>query len=290
MKLIRNENNVELQRELAERLRKVQWHDNHRYASACCPYHQETHPSFFLYPDYFKCSSCGEQGSLQKLEKKLYGKREVVEEFNYDYAPFKTWWRKHKSWEDAAIYAYQTGKQFPPLMSYFHKRKLGQFVQQGCFGWIDGWFSIPVFDEEGYMVDWLVRSHPSKNTELRYAIRPRENSDDMHLYCPDWTRLEADDTVYVPFGIMDVWSVYATGVASITGLTGQDYKPHLFDKIRKRIIILPDANEIDGARKLQRALGWRGEVKMLDYPEGTKDSNEILVKYGLETLKNLILN
>jgi len=50
------------------------------------------------------------------------------------------------------------------------------------------------------------------------------------------------------------------------------------DEYRKQIIILPDKGEEDTARKLASRLGWRGKVLVLDYPDGCKDPNDLLVK------------
>ena len=281
----------ELQEKLAEKFDRVSWHGH--YFTTCCPYHNETHPSFFVYPDGFKCASCGEWGSLQKLESKLSGTKEVVfrrdEGTRAGYAPFATWIKKHKSWKGCASYAYRVGRDFPPLMSYLSKRCLSQdAIDLGKLGYIDGWYSFPVFDEYGEMVDWVVRSHPSKDIELRYATRPREGVNDIHLYCPDWMRVDESDTVLVPFGILDAWTLWMAGYPVVTGITGQQLKPELLDNIRKNILIVPDDGEQLGARRLSNALGWRGHVKIIEYPEGTKDLNGVHQTYGLDFVKSLI--
>jgi hypothetical protein len=287
MKFNKREEDRELQESLAEHLNRVQWHGH--YFSACCPYHNEIHPSFFVYADGFRCASCGEFGSLSKLDKKLNGTEIVqIRQDNYEYAPFNTWKRKYKTWQKCASHAYHSGRDFPPLMSYLVKRGLRDAIPLGYMGYIDGWFSFPVFDPYGDMVDWVVRSHPAKEIELRYAIRPREGADDIHLYCPDWEAVENSDTVFLPFGLLDVWSVYLAGYPAITGLNGLMINPTLLDGIRKRIVIIPDATEVEMARKLAKGLGWRSKVLTIDYPDGTKDLNGVHQVYGLSAVKSLI--
>ena len=41
----------------------------------CCPFHQETKPSMFLFPDRntFKCFGCGERGDAVDMVRKLHG-------------------------------------------------------------------------------------------------------------------------------------------------------------------------------------------------------------------------
>ena len=40
---------------------------------ACCPFHNERHPSFNVYEDYFHCFGCGEHGDHIDFVQKLYG-------------------------------------------------------------------------------------------------------------------------------------------------------------------------------------------------------------------------
>jgi hypothetical protein len=82
--------------------------------------------------------------------------------------------------------------------------------------------------------------------------------------------------------------LHIAGYAGITGLSGQKFEPSYLDRFRKPIYIIPDKGEEKSAIELQSSLGWRGYPLYLDYPEGTKDPNEVLVKYDVDTVSKLI--
>jgi hypothetical protein len=274
--------------ELAEKLSRVSWHGT--YIAACCPFHGDEHPSLLVYEDgYFRCLTCGVFGNHQKLQRKLSGEVKQVATTHQPTPPWFTWERKYGTFENVAYKAYNNGKAFPALLVYIRQRICtARYIIQGKIGWLDGWFSFPVFDRDGDFVDLVVRAHPKKKTDIRYAIRPRKNRNDMHLYSPDWGFLDKSDEVYFPFGILDAWSIYACGLPAVTGITGQLVGPELLGDIRKLIYIIPDKDEIAGARRLKEKLDWRGRILQLDYPDGTKDSNGILCKHGVNLLKELI--
>lgn len=273
--------------DLADKLHGVSWHGN--YISARCPYHDDTHASLLVYEDgYFKCLACGVYGSHSKLEKKLTGQPYEVRTERQPSPPWLSWEKKYDSLENAAIEAYNNGKHFPALLSYIKQRKLDKFIKQGKFGWLDGWLSFPVFDQDGDMIDWVVRSHPKKQTEVKYAIRPRKNRNDNHLYCPDWNFCQNFQEIYFPFGLLDSWSIFACDLPAVTGITGQLVDAKLLEDIRKIIYIIPDAGELAGAMRLQEQLDWRGRVLQLDYPDNCKDSNDVLRIHGVTKLTELI--
>lgn len=276
--------------DLADGLHGVKWHRN--YLAARCPFHDDTHASLLVYEDgYFKCLSCGAYGNHAKLQRKLQGEkyRPPVTETKSATPPWLYWKEKYSTYEEAAKQAYNNAKAFPALLSYLKQRKLDNFIQQGKFGWLDGWLSFPVFDQDGDFVDWVIRSHPSKKTDLRYAIRPRKNrTTDNHLYSPDWEFCQKSQEIYFPFGILDAWSIFACSLPAVTGITGQLVQAELLDDIRKTIYIIPDRDEINGAIRLQERLDWRGRILRLNYPDGCKDSNDVLRLHGVNHLREII--
>lgn len=274
--------------ELAESLHGVSYHNG--YISAKCPFHDDTHASLLVYEDgYFKCLACGVYGNHAKLQRKLQGNTVSHETIQKSASPpWLSWEKKYSSYEGAAIQAYNNAKNFPSLLSYLKQRKLDCFIKQGKFGWLDGWLTFPVFDADNDFVDLVVRSHPSKKTDVKYAIRPRRNRIDAHLYCPDWNFLAESQEIYFPFGLLDAWSVFACNLPAITGITGQMVDASLLSEIRKTIYIIPDRDEMDGAIRLQEKLDWRGHILRLDYPPDCKDSQDVHRLHGVNILKELI--
>src|SRR5690349_7149283 len=161
------------------------------YATSLCPFHVNTNtPAFFLYPDWYRCSSCGAQGPLSKLSKKLSGPQQVSHTINttkVGVPPWKSWLKQYETYENAAEEAHKTALGMPSLLGYLKKRKISEFTKQGKFGWIGGWISFPVMNEHGEIIDWTLRAHPNKNVITRYVVRPRYSKNEPHhLYVPDW--------------------------------------------------------------------------------------------------------
>lgn len=281
---------------LQEKLQGVHLYDG--YFTAICPYHRSepVRSSLFVYigGHDFKCRSCGKYGSLEALNAKLSGKLigpspDTVSSKTQARVPFMKWLRQYGSFESAANYAYKVAKNNDFLISFFAARKVSECIRVGRFGWIDGYYSFPVYSQDGTFVDWVVRSSPSKkNIDSKYAVKPHEKGEPPHLYCPSWERVENSNTVYVPFGILDSWTVYLAGLASITTITGQMINTSMFSDIRKHIVVIPDYNEEVSARKFVNELGWRGKLLLIDWPDGCKDLNDVHMKYGIEKVKELI--
>jgi hypothetical protein len=54
------------------------------------------------------------------------------------------------------------------------------------------------------------------------------------------------------------------------------------------MFVIPDKNEEKSAQELQTRLGWRCQPLYLSYPDGTKDLNDVHVRYGIDTVSQLI--
>ena len=54
---------------------------------ACCPFHNERHPSFKVYEDHYHCFGCGEHGDHVDFVQKLYGLSniEAAKQINKDF-------------------------------------------------------------------------------------------------------------------------------------------------------------------------------------------------------------
>ena len=58
-----------------------------RNGMACCPFHDDRHPSLKLNEDYFYCFGCGEHGDVIDLTARLLGlsSREAAKKLAYDF-------------------------------------------------------------------------------------------------------------------------------------------------------------------------------------------------------------
>jgi hypothetical protein len=279
---------------LQEKLEGV--HSFEGYFTAICPYHQSepVRASLFVYLDGhdFKCKSCEKYGSLEFLNATVSGTKlptRTLDTVSSSKVPFFKWLKKYGSYEEAANVAHRTALDNPYLVDYLEKRKVGKFIEQGHFGYIDGYFSFPVYSPEGEFVDWVVRTHPRKaNVDSKYAVRPHAKGEPPHLYSPSWDRVARLSEVMVPYGLLDAWTLHAAGYAVITTITGQQVNTAMFADIRKKLWIIPDTGEEKSAFKVKSELGWRGGVLLPDYPEGEKDLNGVHMKYGINKVVELI--
>lgn len=269
------------------------WHGH--YASVVCVFHQSfpVRPSLFIYPDWFVCKSCGIEGPLEKLEQLLSGVKTPYksdEDVIVNELPqFKKYRTEYGGYRSAVAFAYLTGQEYPILMKYLQSRKLGDVIRKAKIGYIEGWLSFPVYDSDGIFVDWVLRATPAIQTTSKYVCRPRRNkTEGFSLYSIDWKRINDAKAIYIPFGLLDMLTLDLCGLATATGLTGKTYQALWFDQIRKKIYLIPDAGEEDAAHKLKRQLGWRASVLLLDYPNECKDVNDILMKYDVPKVLDII--
>ena len=94
--------------------------------------------------------------------------------------------------------------------------------------------------------------------------------------------------MYCVFGILDAVSLELCGLPVVTSITGKNFNVEILRSLHKRLIIIPDKDEEKSAHNYVNSLGWRARVKELDYPQGCKDCNDVLMNYGKEELKELL--
>lgn len=293
MKIKINKSNTDLQEKLAIRIDGSRWHGE--YFTAICPFHTSfpIRASLFVNDHMFWCASCSKSGSLEYLEHKLSNTKarfisEDVEEVIDERPNWGDYLSKYGSYVNTAIEGYKVARNFPVLVDCLKKRGL-DIVTKGKIGYVDGWLSFPVFDCNDVFVDWVLRATPNKQTTIKYATRPRKNkSEGHHLYAASWERVETSSEIFIPFGVLDMWTLHECGFTSLTGLLGKSYQPSWFENIRKKIYLIPDRGEEKDAYKFASKLGWRGKVLMLDYPDDCKDPNDILRIYGKDAVITII--
>ena len=242
-----------------------------RYIHACCPFHPDSHPSFFIYPDKYFCSSCGARGNTSTLLNRLKTGKTVSTRVSseYIYNPWKNW-LKHRTLDEICRLAY---KNLPS--AYLRGRGIPEEAQQRLrLGVLENWVVVPIYKNN--LLAGAVARSIAPNSTLRYVIPAGQ--DPNLLYVPDWVRIETANEVFVIFGIIDAISLYLYGYATISTTTGLRTTSYCFSNIRKPIYIIPDAGEEMAAQKLASNLDWRGKVLRFPYPPGTKDINDVLIK------------
>lgn len=271
-------------------------HSYSGYFVSLCPFHDDSSPSFFVYEDSdkksmeYQCRACGAHGSLAYLDKYLgsHHRRTLTQSHSKPVVlpRWRRWEQEYGDLEGIANHAHNNLLRHKGYQTYFKKRGIDEYIGEGTLGYLDGWYVFPVSVPDGKIGNIVVRSSSHKGVS-RYVIAPVVDND-CGLYCPSWKKVLEAQTIYVVYGIVDSWSIHSLNLPVVTGITGKSLSADLLKPLNKRYIIVPDLGEEREAYNLANKLGWRAIVKKLDYPENTKDSDDIRITFGNQYLLNLL--
>lgn len=270
---------------LLERLEGA--HRYERYIAALCPFHADTRPSFFVYPDKYWCSACGRHGTTESLVRKLeFIHPKVVYKGKFDASnPWSIWLKKH----DLNTILAAANLNLP--VKYLQDRNINRSIQSELrIGFIDNWITFPIIGYHHDIIGAIARKGEGNPSPSKYII-PYDQDANM-LYIPSLEYCNEQDRIFVTFGILDAVTIYAAGLAAISTTTGKKINPAAFNNLRKKLIILPDLGEEKEALKLASKLGWRGSVFQIHFPDLAKDVNDLIWKcgYHLYDVKEMLCN
>lgn len=259
--------------EVSEYLDWVRPYSN--YIAARCPFHDDSRPSMIVHEDYYNCLACSAHGKTENLLRKLKNlppKPQIHGKFSN---PFTKWLRLDPLPKALKI-AFDTLEQNPAQRIYLRDRCIPDKVQTELgIGYRDGWYTFPIRDRTRKIIGGVGRVG-STGSEAKYVCP--SGQDTNLLYIPSWEYIEKQGQIYCVFGIIDAVSLYSLGVASISTTGGKRLDPEVLDQFRKRIIIIPDRQEESEAMEIA-SYHTHCKVAKCHWPDGTKDVNEVLVKY-----------
>ena len=274
---------MSLYESLMERLEGRQYSN---YFSCFCPFDSHKSPALLVYDDgMFVCLSCGKKGNLKYLDKftgSHFIPSQKVNTVSNVLPRWRKWEEKFGSLEGIVDAAHKSLKRHSQFQTYFRKRKIYEFVDEGHLGYLDGYCLFPVYSIGGRVIEIVARS-TFNGSGVRYCVSSRMDSE-LPLYCPSWRRLDASKSVFVVFGIIDAISLHLANLAVVTGITGKSLSPELLKPLGKRFVIIPDKDEEREGALLANKLGWRARSKNINWPDGTKDCDDIRRIYGNEFL------
>lgn len=246
------------------------------YYAGLCPFHDDHRPSLMVYEDYYHCKSCGARGTTESLLRKLKNQPPKPQIHSSFHNPF-TKWLKLDPLPRALKIAFDTLEQNPSQRCYLRDRCIPDKVQTELgIGYRDGWYTFPIRAESNKIVGAVARTG-STGDEAKY-ITPSGQEPNL-LYIPSWKYINQQAQIYLVFGILDTVSLYSLGIASISTTSGKRLDPSVLEQFRRRIIFIPDRGEEIAAMNIAKYLGWRGKLLKVDWPDGTKDVNDLLRKY-----------
>lgn len=253
-------------------------HDYGKYISALCPFHEDKEtPSLLVFKDgWFRClsASCCRHGTWNTLWNKLQGQPiQIHPEYRTIFgAPSGL--HEYESLEELAYQAHIDLEQFPSWAWYLELRGLDDAIEIAELGYHRGWYTFPVWDKDHQFQTAVFRSapHVQEATRIRYWCNHRPV-----MYVPDWNLVKKARHIFVVFGMMDALTLNKLRYPVVTSTAGADtFQADWLNEFRVPIYILPDKGEERTAMELASKLGWRGQMDLLDYPQGCKDPNDYL--------------
>jgi len=262
-------------------------HRYEHYIMACCEYHDDIKPSMLVTQGGYKCKSCNAHGTLEKLYQRVSGRVVIRKKVpNPSAYLWVKWEEKFGSIQNIAKIAHQNLINNPDLGCYLQQRKVDGLVKSCLLGYMDGYYTFPILNEFGEIKGITARVSPTM--QLKRGKYTTTHDCPVKFYVPSWRTLLKNDELYLVYGIIDSLSLLSAGYAGFSSLTGQSVNPEWLEQYRKTIYIIPDKGEESSALELQAHLGWRGKTLFIDWPETTKDLNQIHQEYGLDMMSSLI--
>jgi hypothetical protein len=242
------------------------------YIVALCPFHDDRKPSILIYGDgWFTCLGCGRKGTWDTLHRKMNGVDVIIR------PELDTRWQgpniKKYDPEELAFVANEDLMNFPSYNWYLKLRGLEGRIETCQLGYWKGWYTIPMFDNDGQFQNLVLRAAPhiEKSSGLRYWFTGKAS-----LYVPDWHKVNTSPYVFLVFGMLDALTLSELGFAAVTAGGTQNLRTEWLEDIRKPILVIPDQDEEPLAQKIISKLGWRGKMVRLPYRDGMKDPNDFL--------------
>lgn len=265
------------------------FHKYDSYAMACCVWHDDSNPSMLITEKGYHCKSCGASGSLVNLYNHVSGRpiQSTKKVYNPSAFIWDRWIDAYGSLLDVCRVAHVQLADRPELGEYLYKRGLTQYqITMGALGFLGGYYIFPIRDEDNKIQGAVARASPTIQTkDNRYSA---SKNCPLKLYVPSWEAVNNSKEIYVCYGTLDAWSLLMAGYPAVTGISGQEFRAEHLDQFRKMIYIVADKREEKSAIHLQGRLGWRGRRLDIRWLDGTKDINDVHVKYGLDSVKEKV--
>lgn len=235
---------------------------------ACCPFHDEDTPSFFVYDSsdqfFYHCFGCGAKGTLGRL---------LRHQNQYEIAqllPADKVYRKEKPDDPQEVFRLDSTRGFADVYDYFQSRGLSaDFCKEWGFKMdlLSPAAIMPVYTRHRYK-GFIARSlHPAHT--VRYYIEPN-----MDIASSLWgfDRLDAAKPVYITEGIIDAATMWMEGRQAVA-LCGKRWEGKA-DLLKPfECVCIPDNGDIQSMRLFTDLANYVGG-RVLRLPYQYKDVNE----------------
>jgi len=273
---------------------------------ANCPFHDEKSPSFKVSKtkNIFKCFGCGKTGDaiefVMEFKKILYP--EAIK-WLADFYKIPIELENNEPVKTYSKPVLKDGQISAKWLQYFSERGItGKTLQDFGVTMANEWMPKAKGNTDVICFNYF-RGQELVNVKYRGENKDFKLAKDAELIFYNLNSLHGKDTVIIVEGEIDALSVYQAGITkpailsvpngAANGKLELKYLTNCaeaFTKI-KNVVLMVDNDE--PGRLLRDELGRRfGYDKCLKvaYPDGCKDANDILLKFGSEKVKEVIVN
>lgn len=261
------------QESLFDKLESATWHG--RYFLAKCPFHDDSKPSLLVFPDGAICLGCHRKASLEQVYHRIQNHRrwETSKDSGLPRLDLVNW-KNMPPLDELVEEAHSFLVNYPEQQDYLQRRGVAELIDDCSLGWWLGWYTLPVYDEHHSVQGIILRASPAMEakTGTRFLVPPHQPP---ALYVPDWGLVKRAKSVHIVYGLFDALTLRKLRLPVVTMTHGNErtHAQH-YDQFRLPLLVVPDRSEEEEARLLVAGLGWRGKLRLLDYPPGAKDPND----------------
>lgn len=259
-----------------------------------CPFHDEKTPSFSvsISKNMYKCFGCGKSGD---------GLTFLIEKQNMDFIEAIKWIgnKNHIPIEETGVKKVilkpiaRLEKLSKEMISYFEEKRSISNNTLIRFNITESLEWMPKAKAEARAICFnYYRDGELVNIKFRAKDKDFKMAKDAELIFYNLDSIKEEETVYITEGEIDAMSLYETGIynvisvpngAAVSGTQRLEYLDncwHYFTKMTK--VVLMTDNDIPGLKlreELARRIGY-GKCWVVNYYDGCKDANDVLVKHG----------
>lgn len=269
---------------------------------ACCPYHDEKTPSFSVSPvkNIYKCFGCGKSGN---------GITFLMEHQRMSFIEAIKWVAEKNNIQIEEEFVKKSPIKPQPRLELLNKEFIEYFEKRGIsnntllrFGVTESLEWMPKAKKEVRSVCFnYIRESEIINIKFRASNKDFKMSKDAELILYNLDAIKDEEIICITEGEIDCMSVFEAGFYNVVSVpngaaaNGNNQRLEYLNNCwnyftNKTKVILMTDNDTAGNKlreELARRIGY-GKCYLVDYIEGCKDANDVLVKHGKVALANMI--
>jgi twinkle protein len=261
-----------------------------------CPFHSEKTPSFTVSKTHYKCFGCGKYGDavdfLMQHKNITYPDaiRLIAKKYGIDIQQDK------KEYERPAQ---RLTKLQPDSIKYFETRGISNNTLLR-FNITEATEWMPKAGKDTRVICFnYIKDDQLVNIKFRAKDKDFKMAKNAELVFYNLDSLKDETTAIIVEGEVDCLSLYEAGVYNVVSVPngagiGQQqlkYLDNCWQYFEDKDCIILFTDNDDPGNNLKQELGRRlgkDRCKLITYPDGCKDANDVLLKYGKQMIASMI--